>query len=102
MWSRFFSRGCGTKPITPIFPPGAWAFLRLRKPLFGIGQVALIHEVGCLRVARWVQNGLDVATVTQDKLDLASQQLRGRIAALPRRDVIGDACDDIGIVGYPG
>jgi hypothetical protein len=28
--------------------------------------------------------------------------LRGRIASLPRGDVIGDACDDIGIVGHFG
>jgi len=43
-----------------------------------------------------------VTTVAQDKLDLASQQLRGCVASLPRGDVIGDACDDIGIIGHFG
>ena len=89
------------QPVPPILPPGASAFLRTRLPLCGIGRVAVIDEVGGLRIARWVQNGLDVAAVAQDKLDLASQQLCGRIAALPWGDVIGDACDDIGIIGNP-
>src|SRR5205823_13510846 len=92
--------GCGpllagalAQPFSPILPPGACAFLRTGLPLFGNGRVALVDEVRGFRVARWVQNSLDVAAVTQDKLDLASQQLRGRIASLPWRDAIGAACD---------
>src|SRR6266571_9031910 len=102
LWCGLLLTGALAQPVSPVLPPGARAFLCSSLPVSGISRVAIVDEVGCLRVAWWVQDGLDVATVTQDKLDLASQQLGGRIAALPRRDVIGDACDDIGIVGHFG
>src|SRR6266568_3604026 len=101
-WCRLLFTGALAQPVAPILPPGACAFLRSSLPLSGIGRVALVDEVRRLRVAWWVQQGLDVATVTQDKGDLASQQLGGCIASLPWRDVVSDACDDIGIVGHFG
>ncbi len=101
-WRVLLLTGALAQPVSPILPPGACAFLCPRKPLFGISRVALIDEVRRLRIPWWIQKGLDVAAVTQDKRDLAPKQLRGRIAALPRRDVIGDACDEIGIVGHFG
>src|SRR5205823_12200332 len=82
--------GCGpllagalAQPLSPILPPGACAFLRAGLPLSGVGRVALIDEVRRLRVAGGVQQGLNVAAVAQDKLDLASKQLCGCRAALP-------------------
>src|SRR5436305_4904224 len=101
-WCSLLLTGALAQPVTPILPPGACAFLCTGLPLLGISRVALIDEVRRLRVAWWVQQGLDVATVTQDKGDLASQQLGGCIASLPWRDVVSDACDDIGIVGHFG
>src|SRR5215467_8549071 len=101
-WCGLLLTGAMAQPVSPILPPGACALLCTGLPLLGISRVVLIDEVRRLRIARWVQKGLDVATVTQDKLDLAPQQLRGCIAALPRCDVVGDACDDIGIVGHFG
>src|SRR2546427_4624493 len=98
-WCGLLLTGALAQPVAPILPPGACAFLRSSLPLSGVGRVALIHKVRRLRVARWVQQGLDVAAIAQDKRDLASQQLCGCIASLPRRDVIGDTRDDIGIVG---
>src|SRR5207248_3946942 len=74
-WCSLLLTGALAQPVTPILPPGACAFLRTGLPLFGIGRVALVDEVRGFRVARWVQNSLDVAAVTQDNLDLASQQL---------------------------
>src|SRR5438876_10596558 len=93
-WGGLLLTGALAQPVAPILPPGACAFLRSSLPLSGVGRVAIIDEVRRLRVARWVQKGLDVAAIAQDKLDLASQQLCGCIATLPRRDVIGDTCDD--------
>ena len=43
-----------------------------------------------------------MAAIAQDKRDLAPQKLCGCVASLPRCDVIGDTCDDIGIVGHFG
>src|SRR6266446_1916610 len=101
-WCGLLLSGALAQPVSPILPPGACAFLRTGLPLLGISRVALIDEVRRLRVAWGIEKGLDVAAVTQDKGDLAPKQLCGRIAALPRRDVIGDACDEIGIVGHFG
>ncbi len=101
-WCGLLLTGALAQPVTPILPPGACAFLCTGLPLFGINRVALIHKVRRLRVAWWVQQGLNVAAVAQDKGDLASQQLGGCIAVLPRGDVIGDTCDDIGIIGHFG
>src|SRR5712692_8110737 len=88
-WCGLLLTGALAQPVSPILPPGACALLCTSLPLLGISRVVLIDEVRRLRIARWVQQGLDVATITQDKLDLAPQQLRGRIAALPWRDVVG-------------
>src|SRR5438876_12462417 len=96
-WCGLLLAGSLAQPVSPILPPGACAFLGSSLPLSGVGRVAIIDKVRRLRVPRGVEQGLNVAAVTQDKGDLASQQLRGRITALPRCDVIGDACDDIGI-----
>src|SRR5438094_1457173 len=101
-WCGLLLTGALAQPVSPILPPGACTFLCTGLPLLGISRVALIHKVRRLRVAWWVQQGLDVAAVAQDKRDLAPEQLCGRIAALPRGYVVGDACDDIGIVGHFG
>src|SRR5436305_6763973 len=101
-WGSLLLTGALAQPVTPILPPGARAFLCTGLPLLGISRVALIDKVRRLRVAWWVEQGLDVAAVAQDKRDLAPEQLRGRIAPLPRGDVTGDACDDICIVADSG
>src|SRR6266496_5833112 len=62
-WCGLLFTGTLAQPVSPILPPGACTFLCPRKPLFGISGVALIHEVRRLRVARWVEKGLDVATI---------------------------------------
>src|SRR6266699_3725673 len=80
-WCGLLLTGALAQPASPILPPGARALLRSSLPLSGVDRVALIDKVRRLRIARGVEQGLNVATVTQDKLDLAPQQLGGRIAA---------------------
>ena len=57
-----------------------------------------VGEIAGLWVPRWVQNALNMTARTQDKLALATENLRGRITPPPGCDMVGGTGNDEGVV----
>src|SRR5258708_6907034 len=98
--ARAFTGGIA-EPFAPAVPPGARTLLREGEPLCRIGRVLRVREIACLRIARWVQDTLDVPGRAENELRRAPQQLRGGITPLPRGDVVGNAGGGEGVQLHP-
>src|SRR5262249_33712221 len=94
------------RPPRPLFPPGS----RARPggppappPLLWIGvQLLRPDEVLGLRVARRVDDRLDVAARAEDERPLAAEEARRAVDRLPGRDVVGHCPDRVDVAAHPG
>ena len=85
------------QPRQQVGPPGAVLRLGGLQPVFRVGRGGLADLVAGLRIARRIHQRGDVTAGRQDEPALAAEQLRAAVAVLPRRDVVGDARDEVGV-----
>ena len=103
LWRRLPSlagAGCvvarpGGDPLGPVVPPGALPLLGGGPPLVRVGARLAADEVVRLRVPRWRHLRLDVTGGREHERRVARQQLRGPVAAVPRREMVAQPAGDV-------
>src|SRR4029450_6606865 len=86
----------GAEPGRPVVPPAAGALLGAVDPAVRLGRRhATTGAVRRPRVARRVDDGLDVAARAEDELGVAAEQLVGAVGGPPRHDVVRGPGDDV-------
>src|SRR5439155_23412384 len=85
------------QPVAEVGPPAAGDGLRAVEPVLRVGGAGGVDAVGGAGVARRVDHRGDVAAGGQHEPGGTAEQRGGAVAALPRRDVVGDAGDDVGV-----
>ena len=83
----------GRRPHGPGLPPRSADRRRLGQPLLGVGVGRLTRGDGHARVARGIDQALDVARRRQGELARAAHELGGGVAGLPGRQVVGTRPD---------
>src|SRR6516225_631558 len=85
------------QPVPPIEPPASFPLLGGSEERIGPRGIDPSDHEGRLRVCRWIEQALQVAAVRQHEGRAFAHDLGRLVNALPWRDVIGDAGDDIAV-----
>src|SRR5262249_52705041 len=89
--------GARMPPIPPIEPPASFPFLGGSEECIGARGIGPPDHEGRLRVCRWIEQALQVATVREHESRAFTHDLSRLVNPLPWRDVIGDAGDDVAV-----
>src|SRR6516165_12612510 len=84
-------------PIAPVRPPAAAVLVRTLQPTLRRNCSGSGGPKTSLRIIGWVDQTLNVPAVGQNKSAARAVEPGGVVAALPRRDVVGQAGDDVTI-----
>src|ERR1700746_3317122 len=85
------------QPVPPIEPPASFPFLGGSEERIGPCGIDSPDYKGRLRVCRWIEQALQVAAVRQHESRALAHDLSRLVNALPWRNVVGDAGDDIAV-----
>src|SRR5262245_39630212 len=89
--------GARLDPVEPVRPPAAAVLYRLLAPRLRSRGARRAGPEARLGIAGRIDEALYVAAVGEHEGAGLAIELRGVVAALPRRDVIGEAGDDIAV-----
>src|SRR6266481_3293386 len=91
--------GARMQPVAPIEPPASLPLLGGGEESIGPRRIDRSDHEGRFRVGRWIEQALQMAAVREHEGGVFAQDLSRLVNALPRRDVVGHARDDIGVRG---
>ena len=90
--------GAGLDPIEPVRPPAAAVLCRSLEPrLRALCARRTAGPEARLGIAGRIEQALDMAAVGEHEGAALAVEPRRAVAALPRRDVIGQAGDDVAV-----
>src|SRR5215469_2914575 len=93
--SQFQFARTGLYPIAPVRPPAAVVLVRTLQPTLRRNWSSSGRPKTCLRIVWRIDQTLNVPSISQNKSAARAIEPSGVVAALPWRDVIGQAGDDV-------
>src|SRR6516165_6030263 len=89
--------GARMQPVPPVEPPASFPLLGGSEERIGPRGIDPPDHEGCLRVCRRIEQALKVAAVREHEGRALAHDLSRLVNALPWRDVVGDASDDVAV-----